>query len=103
MALWFSLEIVKTHVTDRVSTCFHKQPTMKKSMCIPWREQRTFLSISQCTICKKTLDMKRKNVSQTSQSILENHNAHCMTEIKTSTHLNTRTDEGARTIVLNAL
>jgi hypothetical protein len=47
--------------------------------------------------------MKRKNVSQTSQSNLENHNAHCMKEIKTSTHLNTGTDEGARTIVLNAL
>jgi hypothetical protein len=47
--------------------------------------------------------MKTKNVSLTSQSNLQNHNAHCMTEIKTSTHLNTGTDEGARTIVLNAL
>jgi hypothetical protein len=47
--------------------------------------------------------MKTKNVSPTSQSNLENHNACCMTETKTSTHLNTGIDEGARTIVLNAL
>jgi hypothetical protein len=76
---------------------------MKKFICIPWREQRTFLRISQCTFCKKHLRHEKKNVTQTSQSNLENHNAHLVTEIKTSTHLDTRADEGARTIALSAL
>jgi hypothetical protein len=67
------------------------------------RAKDVFKYISVHHLQKITLDMKRKNVSQTSQPNLENHNAHCMKEIKTSTHLNTGTDEGARTIVLNAL